>query len=649
MPRLLAASFALVFAAACGNQNASSTDYQNNSGAVALSRDDSLVYVADSDNGTLSVVNADAREKIADIKVGRNPEHVVVGPDDTIYVSNRGSRSVSVIRRDQWDAPVATVDVGVEPYAMAFADEGKTLLVVNSTSIDSTETGTLMGIDTRSLQPTFEIPVGDEPRGVAVVNGKALVSLHRKGEVISVDLSTKQIETQRLGANLKAAANRDVNNMNQMPFDSKSAGTFDPRSMVEVAATPDGTRAFTTVVWSSNAVLDSPESSSSSLSGGGAAYGGGPCGTGGVATAGAVTFDTRSLEPSVDPLSSCDFSNPADFPAPIMKDTVGGHMQGPTAIVVDPTGQWLFVANKESNNVAVMPTYSRPARFGSTVTMPVPVPTAPVGIAISRDSKRAWVYSLFAHQLVSIEATNSETSGAPVLRASTPIQIAQDTLEPEQVKGRELFFTAVDERMNSIGISCATCHVDVREDGHVWNFKNGPRQTPSLAGRQLGKTAPYHWNGEFPDFNAFVSHTVTSRMGGFGVTPSMEEQLVAFIDTVSPPDNPFKFATPTEAQVRGAQVFQKAQCNSCHMGETLTDNRNVDVGTLVSDPAVGDVEPLNTPSLLAVARTSPFLHDGSAPTLKDRINNGKLNDKHGLTSTLTEAEVEDLVAYLKSL
>src|SRR4051812_9107821 len=142
--------------------------YTNSSGAVALSRDDSLVYAADSDNDALFVVDAASRQTVAQVKTGHNPEHVIVGKDDTIYVSNRGSRSVSVIKKGQWDAPIATVDVGVEPYAMSFTPDGNTLLVVNSTMLDSTETGSLMGIDTERLQIKWEVPVGDEPRGVAV-------------------------------------------------------------------------------------------------------------------------------------------------------------------------------------------------------------------------------------------------------------------------------------------------------------------------------------------------------------------------------------------------------------------------------------------------------------------------------------------------
>ena len=53
-------------------------------------------------------------------------------------------------------------------------------------------------------------------------------------------------------------------------------------------------------------------------------------------------------------------------------------------------------------------------------------------------------------------------------------------------------------------------------------------------------------------------------------------------------------------------------------------------------------------SLIGIARSWPYLHDGSQVNLSERVfaNTG---DRHGTTSALTEAEKTDLVAYLKSL
>ncbi|MFL5322139.1 MAG: c-type cytochrome [Myxococcaceae bacterium] len=635
--------------------------YTNSSGALALSRDDSLVYAADSDNDALFVVDAKSRQTVAQIKVGHNPEHVIVGADDTIYVSNRGSRSVSVIKKGQWDAPVATVDVGVEPYAMSFTPDGKALLVVNSTMLDSTETGSLMAIDVKALQPLWEVPVGDEPRGVTVVEGNAaLVSLSRKGELVRVNLDTHEVNGHVRVNDLAnrtpaASANNGFDEPMPMPDSKGGASTFKARSALELASTPDGTRAVSSVTWASDAILDDSATATTTqvdTSSGGAAYGnvGSPCRSGSVATPGTFTVEGKTLNPLVDSLTACSIDNSVDFPPTMLHGRGTTTVQGPTGVVIDPTGQWLFVLDKQSSDVAIMPmTFRVNENDGRTVTQLVPVKPGSVGLAVSRDGKTAWVYSLFNHSLLSI--TSHNVGSTPVLDASEETVLTGETLSDDAVKGRKLFFSATAAQMSSIGIACGTCHVDGREDGHVWNFTDGPRQTPSLAGRQLGKTAPYHWNGVFPDFNAFVTHTVTRRMGGQGVDMKSEQQLLAFIDSMPTPDNPFKHEKLTDAQLRGAQVFQKAECNTCHAGATLTDNRMVDVGTYVKSGIVVDQFPngMNTPSLLGVARTAPFLHDGSAATIEERINKNKQSDLHGKTSQLTAQEVSDLAAYVKSL
>ncbi|MCB9645384.1 MAG: hypothetical protein H6730_02100 [Deltaproteobacteria bacterium] len=57
---------------------------------------------------------------------------------------------------------------------------------------------------------------------------------------------------------------------------------------------------------------------------------------------------------------------------------------------------------------------------------------------------------------------------------------------------------------------------------------------------------------------------------------------------------------------------------------------------------------MKTPSLLGVATTAPYLHDGSSATLRDlllRSRGGSMGD----TSSLSEAELEDLEVFIKSL
>jgi cytochrome c peroxidase len=72
----------------------------------------------------------------------------------------------------------------------------------------------------------------------------------------------------------------------------------------------------------------------------------------------------------------------------------------------------------------------------------------------------------------------------------------------------------------------------------------------------------------------------------------------------------------------------------------LSNNATVTVGTGLS---------LQVPSLRGVAYRAPFLHNGCAPTLLDRFGACGGGDAHGKTSTLTSAQLADLVAYLDTL
>jgi cytochrome c peroxidase len=57
----------------------------------------------------------------------------------------------------------------------------------------------------------------------------------------------------------------------------------------------------------------------------------------------------------------------------------------------------------------------------------------------------------------------------------------------------------------------------------------------------------------------------------------------------------------------------------------------------------------DTPSLLNVYRTAPYLHDGTAATLMDVLTTCNADDQHGKTSHLQKSELDDLVEFLKAL
>lgn len=653
---LVLGALAAALSFGCGSQEAASRSRA--AGSLALSTDDAYLYAVDTDSATLNVIDTKTQAKVSQVQVGAGAARVLVGPDDTIYVSNTNDGTVSVIRRGDWKE-AARLQVGLEPYGLSLTNDGKSLLVVSATTRDTADFGTLTAIDTKTLAPVWELPVGAEPRGVAVVGDRALVSLYKAGEVVEVDLKTPQVLQAKIGvyeeANKTALANGGGS--------SSGSVTFRARALADVVATPDGARAFVPLVWAREAAIGRRPSLS-----GGYYSGGGPCNIGAVATAGLLAVDTGSggATPAVDDLGSCfgsgsGNSSKKDFPASTLAaSTTGRPIQGPTVAAIDATGSFVFVVSKETSNVSVMPVYRREGAdvdfrsTGTTIRSVVQVGAGPDGIALTRDGLSAYVYSQFDHRVELLQA-QGKGDAAQVVNMQKPIQVASDTLTPDLAAGRRLFFDAIDERMSSssTNVSCGTCHLAGRDDGHVWSFPDGPRQTPALAGRKIFATAPYHWSGEFPSLGAFMDHTVRERMGGRGVGDKIAGQIASYIDSLPTPANPYRKPELTEQQQRGAAVFASAGCNSCHIGEALTNNTNADVGTLVHSGANPDngvvmTKGINVPSLLGLARSAPYLHDGSAYSLEDRIGRDD-GDRHGRTSGLSEGQRADLLAYLKTL
>lgn len=645
----------LIFAVAalavlgCGRPS-SSPSWSNASGSVALSRDDELVYAVDTDNGIVAVHDALTLEKIADVKVGRSPQQIAVASDDVLYVANRGDRSVSIIRRDEWQA-VRTVATAVEPVGLAVSPDAKTLYVVNSTSLESAAHGTVLAIDTPTLQRRWELPVGEEPRSIALVGdgSKALVTLFKRGDVALIDLAQGSV-IQNNADGEHTAVYAKANESKLLPAGSPQFGfsfssTFQARSAGNVVVSPDGRKAHMAVTWSrEEPILLSPTVS------GGYYSSGGPCNTSAIAIPGIVTYEAETAEPEVDDLTDCTGSKvAAGAPRTSLGRGFGSRLapiQGSAAQVVDPTGAWLFIANRESNNVAITPTSRRP-EDGEPVSHLIPVGAAPDGIAITRDGRRVFVYSQLSHQL---SVLVKPEQGEVAVGDRVTVAVDPPTLSAAFLAGRRLFFDATHRGLTdpvNTGIACNTCHTEGgREDGHVWGFPDGFRQTPALAGRMMSATAPFHWSGEFSTLSAFIEHTTVLRMGGAGLTSVEATSLAAFMDGAPAADNPHRLASPSDAQLRGAQVFQQASCGTCHAGEALTLNNMANVGTIRGTDQISAV---NTPSLLGLARTAPYLHDGSAPTLRERIYQGREWNLHGETSRLTDAQIDDLVAYLSSL
>ncbi len=227
-------------------------------------------------------------------------------------------------------------------------------------------------------------------------------------------------------------------------------------------------------------------------------------------------------------------------------------------------------------------------------------------------------------------AITVESLGTPGVANGYVVLPEPYTVDP----GRLLF-----NKATSSGLACGSCHPEGREDTMVWDFGSfGKRRTQNIAGH-LAERAPYHWGGDMVNLRMLAEEVMVSRMGGEQPTGEEMYALTHWLGELRPLNPP----TPVDISAvdRGRAVFDEVGCATCHGGPLYTNNTIVSVGT-------GGV--FKAPSLIGVGARAPYLHDGCAPTLRDRfLTPCGGGDLHGATSTLSDGELNDLIAFLESL
>ncbi|WP_035958804.1 cytochrome-c peroxidase [Bryobacter aggregatus] len=270
--------------------------------------------------------------------------------------------------------------------------------------------------------------------------------------------------------------------------------------------------------------------------------------------------------------------------------------------------------------------------------------------------------------------------------------------------GRLLYY---DKRLSADGtVSCATCH-DPKA-----GFTDGKAVSDGIRGQKGGRSAPtvfnrayslnQFWDGRaasleeqaagpmanpiemgnthdvvvstlrgIPGYRARFKEVFGSEEFGLSeVTKAIATYERIVLSGNSPYDR-YKAGNKkamTAAQIRGMDVyFTQAKCDQCHEGINLTTNayHNLGVGMDKASPDEGrfavtknpaDWGAFKTPTLREIARTAPYMHDGSLATLEDVV---EYYDKGGIANKnlderikplkLTAAQKKDLVEFLKAL
>jgi cytochrome c peroxidase len=128
------------------------------------------------------------------------------------------------------------------------------------------------------------------------------------------------------------------------------------------------------------------------------------------------------------------------------------------------------------------------------------------------------------------------------------------------------------------------------------------------------------------------------------------DDIAAYLNSMTPVRSPKRNpdGSLSTAAKRGKAIFERPEvgCAKCHPAPLFTDLKSYDVGTKGPFDAGGEFD---TPTLVEGFRTAPYLHDGSAITMREALKDRNKDDNHGKTSQLSPQELHDLIEYVLSL
>lgn len=200
--------------------------------------------------------------------------------------------------------------------------------------------------------------------------------------------------------------------------------------------------------------------------------------------------------------------------------------------------------------------------------------------------------------------------------------------------------------------SCSSCHPgDARVDALNWDLLNdgigNPKNNKSLL--LAYKTPPSMSLSVREDAAAAVRAGIRHVL--FTVQPAeVAGAMDAYLQGLQPVPSPrLTKGRFSPAAKRGEKLFnsKEAGCTQCHPWPLLTDLQSYDVGT--ASRFDRDTSSFDTPTLIEIWRTAPYLHDGSAATIRDVLTTANRGDQHGKTSHLTAEQLNDLIEFLLSL
>lgn len=606
-------------------------------GSASIATDDASlkVFTANTLEGSVTLLDLGTNET-REIDVGDQPTRIArVG--DRMVVTVRGDRALVELDATSGDI-LRTLDTGPEPYGIVASQDYTRVYVAVSMAEHDGGLGVIEERDGATLEVLRTFEVVGQPRWLALhPGGRTLVI----GSAMGDQLTTIDLDTGEQ-APLPLPAHTVEVSISGMP------------SLFPLSGRVTGDPAF----WADGSELAVPAffvDNTSGEQGSGNIpafpyYNGGNSTVAGRFNSGVVLYrvaDDQRVAPVADVTQVVvDFgTQDQQFGrAPVLRSYL-------TSVVPSPDGlAWL--APMEASNAVML--IDATERNGNRTLAGMSFPNiavaetaqGPRGLVVLDDGEvlshsflDRTVSNLRYDALKSQAATeiNGDLFAAPPIHTEPLATVADSLMTPEQIEGMALFYSATSTTMGGAGVSCSTCHFEGRNDGLTWTLINGERNTPSLAG-PIAQTGVVTWNNQIESVAAEAMFTAQFRMGSQGLPEHNAAQIEAFLDSTPLPDLADVDANAVE---RGRAIFEREDvaCSSCHNGEFYTDGSSHDMYGIAG---------VTTRPLFGIASSAPYLHDGSAATLRDVLIRSR-DGSMGNTGGLSEAELQDLEAFLKSL
>jgi YVTN family beta-propeller protein len=560
---------------------------------LVLSVDGQRAFVANYTAALVSEIDVRARRVVREIAVCERPSQVRLAPDErSLFVSCTWGQRVDVV--DLAAGTVArSLKAGLEPCGLAVAADGARLFVTNVVS------GSVSVLDVTTGVTLSEVTVGTQPRFAALTpDGARLLVSNGLSPWVSV---------------LDAREGREV-------------GRYDlgRASMLrEIVTSRDGRWAFVANLVSHNEV---------------------------------PTVQMERGWINSNGFTVLDLARPGRRVTLLLDQLLAG-ATNPTAMAVSSDARRLYVGLAGIHQVAIV---DLPAALAvaDKATTPGEIQRLEEDVEILHRqgiARRLPSGGLGPRSLALDEATgellvaNYFTDDVTVLDAATGELRATIPLGPRQEMStwRKGELMANDGRITYQGwISCTSCHQeDTSSDGLNWDLANdglgNAKNNKSL--QDTHDTPPAMWSGVRLDLLDGVG--AGERFQGFVPMAEVQGPITEYLSHPDRAPNPYRGLDP-DAEARGEVLFRVAGCDLCHPAPTFADGKFHDLGFGTSNDFRNRFD---TPSLRSTYRTGPYLHDGRVPTLRALFTDHNPDDLHGRTRGFTDAELDDLVAYVRSL